>query len=431
MKVYRLTRALGAVLLLSVVLWSAPLSAQAACPGNVVPNPSFEEGFSTRGASQVNVANGWTPFWQDGPNQDAGYNRRPEFQAEDGARFGRDRIHEGNWGQKWFTVYGTHNAGVYQQINVPNGSVVRLSAWAQVWSSAKDNPKVSNDGAYNLYVGIDPTGGTNFAAPAVVWSAPSGTLDKWVELAVQARAQSGRVTVFLRGEAQFRLKHNDAYFDDVCVTYTAPTAAPTARPRPTNTPAPTATPPPAPTEAPTVVPASEPTATPTAVPTEVPATGRIRAIVFEDRNATGLREANEPLLSGARLELTTLDRKPLASGTTQGGEPVVFEGLAPGSYVVTAQTPLGYVPSSPNQWAVALLAGSEVEIAFGGQVAPTPTRAATATLAPRPAATPTLAPTPMPVPRTLGQSFRQVSGILVAMLALILPLAYRLLNPQA
>ena len=55
---------------------SQPLS-QAGCSGNVLVNPGFEEGFSDRGAGEVSVANGWFPWYQDGPGQNEGFYRRP------------------------------------------------------------------------------------------------------------------------------------------------------------------------------------------------------------------------------------------------------------------------------------------------------------------------------------------------------------------
>lgn len=48
-----------------------------------------------------------------------GYYKRHEWKPENATLYGTRRVHSGNWAQKWFTVYGTHNAGLYQQISVP------------------------------------------------------------------------------------------------------------------------------------------------------------------------------------------------------------------------------------------------------------------------------------------------------------------------
>lgn len=118
------------------------------------------------------VANGWNLWYQDGPGQEQGLNHRPEYDAEDANLHGTRRIREGSYAQKWGKVYATHHAGVYQQVNVPAGSGLRLTAWAQSWSSAQDDPGVSDGGQYAVSVGIDPTGGTDWARRT--WSGPRG-----------------------------------------------------------------------------------------------------------------------------------------------------------------------------------------------------------------------------------------------------------------
>jgi hypothetical protein len=312
---------------------------------------------------------------------------------------------------------------------VPAGAVVTLSAWGQAWSSDKDDSKVSNNGVYELSVGIDPTGGTDFNSSNIVWSPRNGTLDQWVELKVQAKAQAGQVTIYLRGDAAYRLKHNDAYFDDVCLTYVAPTPRPTARPQATDTPAPTDTP--EPTTAPESTPTEEPSPTPE--PTATPVPGALSVYVFDDRDGNGLREAGEPLLAGARIDLMTMDRQAVGSYTTTGGaEPYTFGDLQPGNYIVTESDPPGYASTSPNQWAVALSPGAELEISFADRFEPSPTPTHTARptqVPPTRTVVPSVQPTATPK-GGLGSSLSDVSGILVAMLALILPIVYRLLRLQ-
>ena len=360
-------------LLLLALLTVGLLPAWADCPGTPLRNAGFEEGFSTRGAGEVEVANGWTPFWQDGPFADEGLNRRPEFKAEDASRFGRRRVREGNWAQKWGNSYATHHAGIYQQVNVPAGSTVTLRAWAQAWSSSEDDPSVSTGGKYTLSVGIDPTGGTDWTSPNIVWSAPNYTLDQWVELTV------------------------------------------TATPKPTSTPTATLSP------------------TPEATATPKPAA--IHVLAFEDRNGNGLRDTGEPLLAGAEITLHNLQRTPLATHKTDGAsEPYTFGGLAPGQYLVTEEDPPGYTSTAPKVWGVALAEGTEMTIAFGLRFAPTATPTWTPSPAPSPTAPATVAPataapTATPTPATtaaptFGQRLYQVSGILVALIALVILVGY-------
>ena len=186
-------RLLVAVMSVAALLGGA-LPVGADCPGNVLPNATFEDGFSVRGAGEVEVANGWTPFWQNGPFASDGYNLRPEYKPEDASRYGRRRVHSGNFSQKFFNTFGTHKAGLYQRVSVPKDSLCTFSAWVQAWSSKGDNPDSSEGGQYRTYVGIDPTGGTDWTSPNVVWSEASFALDTWTQLTVQARAKADAVT---------------------------------------------------------------------------------------------------------------------------------------------------------------------------------------------------------------------------------------------
>ncbi len=419
------------VALLACALWlQGAGTVLAQCPGSAAVNSGFEEGFSERGAGEVTVANGWQPWWQQGPFENDGYNHRPEYKAEDAARFGRRRVRNGNWAQKMFNTYSTHHAGLRQQINVPAGSVVTLQAWGQAWSSGEDDANVSKGGAYALSVGIDPTGGTDFNSGNIAWSPRSSALDQWVELKVQARAQAGTVTLYLRGDAEYRLKHNDAYFDDVCVTVVRPTApppAPTKRPAPTNTPEPTATP------EPTVEPS--PTLAPTEPATPTPMPGSIRVFVFEDRDGDGVRDAEESVLAGAKVELLNAQRTPVASHVTDGSDGYTFEGLVPGSYLVVETDPPGYTSTSPNEWGVALAPGTQFDVTLADRFAPspTPTRQPTTapTAPPQPTAVPPTAPAPTPTPAShAAGGLGNLSGILVAVLALALPITLRVLKAR-
>lgn len=433
MRGYRMSKAFAVILLVMLLTLLGAFgmdSIYAECPGNILLNPSFEEGFSERGAGEVKVANGWQPFWQDGPFQNEGYNRRPEYQPEEGPRFGYRRIKDGHWAQKMFNTFATHHAGVFQQINVPPGSTVRLTAWAQAWSSVKDDPATSSGGKYYMSVGIDPTGGTNFNAPTIVWSAPSTALDQWVQLSVEAKAQAGTVTVFLRGDAEWRVKHNDVYFDDACVTYSAP---PPPTPKPTNTPTPTFTPTPTPVPTPT----PEPAVTSEAPP-PLQETGSIRLVVFDDQNGNGLRDEGEPLVSGAEITLGYMQGSTLASWVTDASAgPFLLEGLQPGNYVIREKDPPGYISETPNEWAITVLGGTQLEVQFADRVGPTPTFTPQPTPTKPPEVAPT-APAPQPAPTQpsaptsesdpldrLREAVRGLSGLLVAVVAFILPLAVR------
>ncbi len=394
------------------------------CPGNVAVNPGFEDGFSERGAGEITVANGWEPFWQDGPNEiggEPGYNHIPEYKGEDAVRFGMRRVHSGSWSQKMFTTFSTHHAGLRQQINVPAGSQVTASAWGQAWSSDEDDPERSVDGEYALRIGIDPHGGTDWTSGNVVWSPPNTTLDQWVQLEVSAKAQQGTITVFLRGDAQWRSKHNDAYFDDVCVTYVVPT------PPPTNTPLPTNTPTPEPTDTPTPTVTETPTATATLEP------AAIQVNVFDDLDGDGKQGEDEMLLAGAKVTLKDVDGTEIDSQISAADEPIVFSDVVPGEYILQEEDPEGYLSTGPNEWVAAVGEAATLTMRFADraeQVAPTdtPVREATDEPAPTvtpedPAGKPTAVPTSVPEPNGetgFGRRIYNVSGVLAGALALVL-----------
>ncbi len=419
---------LGCLVVFLLASWLlSPLSAlgqplsQAGCSGNVLVNPGFEDGFSDRGAGEVSVANGWHPWYQDGPGQNEGFYRRPEYKPEDAARFGTRRIHSGNWAQKFFSTYATHNAGVFQQVKLPAGSKLTLSAWVQAWSSQDANPdSVVDPGNYRVYVGIDPTGGTDWSSPNVVWSPASLQYNTWLRLEVKATSQAGTVTVFLRGQPEFRNQFNDSYWDDVCLTAVRPA---TATPKATNTPKDTPTPTLSPTATVTPTPVESPT--PTATPTPLP--GSVCVTGYEDSNSNGRRDEGEPLVAGMSVSFSDSTLLELERYTTDGlSEPYCLGNLAEGTYYLKRKNPAGYLSTVPDDWAAAVVPGGRTMVELGALFIPTPT--ATSTL--RPTLTPTPTPTPRPLLQGAGRSLYQVSGILLAALAILLPFGVRYLRKR-
>ena len=136
----RLWCVLCAVMVALVIFLGLTASVLADCPGNALVNGGFEGGFSSRGDDWLQVANGWTPFWQDGPNQSEGYNRRPEYRAEDARVYGNRRVREGNFAQKMDTLFGAHHGGIWRQVSVPAGSRLTFRVFGRSWSSNKDDP---------------------------------------------------------------------------------------------------------------------------------------------------------------------------------------------------------------------------------------------------------------------------------------------------
>lgn len=228
---------------------------------NLLNNPSFEGGCSAFGGiGEFQLVDGWTPWYTEpGQGSPSWELRRPEYKC---AGEYPNRVKDGNNAQQWFTFYGTHDAGVYQQVSVTPGDALRFSAWIEVWSSAYDDPDVSEaPGQVAVGVGIDPEGGTDPHAPGVVWDAwtlfEAGTpnawngpklpgqilgdyspiYDVWNWFEVEAIATSGVVTVFIYSHPEYPSKHNDVYADAAALHRVGQGELPT--PLPTSTPTPT------------------------------------------------------------------------------------------------------------------------------------------------------------------------------------------------
>jgi hypothetical protein len=196
---------------------------------NLLTNPGFENGWwkrthDGREFDNIFVPVGWTAFWSERENPEPGIvgnYRRPEMKVIPRATPFLDpaRVRSGDFAVQYFTFFGAHDAGVYQQVSgLPRGATVKLSAFYHGWSSHADDPHYSGGQAswaqYGL-VGIDPTGGTDPWSSDVVWSPPGWIFDAYGEpLEVSVEVAAGTVTAFLRSVAKFPLKHSDAYWDE-------------------------------------------------------------------------------------------------------------------------------------------------------------------------------------------------------------------------
>lgn len=511
---------IATLLLISV----STLPAQAAPPaqgGNLLKNPGFEEGFTERGAGEVSIAIHWEPWWtpRTSEHTQSGIFYRPEYKPENASIYGMRRVHSGNFAQKQFNTFSHHRAGIYQQVGgIPAGSRLVFTAWAQVWSSGQSNPDRCDDfGNYRVWAGIDPTGGRSGDSGNIVWSESIINCNQWVFLQVEAIARSGTVTVFLKGEPEYRVKHNDAYWDDASLSVQAPptptprpptptprpptaTPVPTVTPTPTPTPVPDAvvsaaavnvyagpgevygvvdqmpqgtsmdvtgknpagdwltittnggragwvpvsqlqvnvevagvaetvvppTPTPIPTNTPTITPTPDYTPTPTVTPTPpftpTPEVGRICVLSYDDRNANGLREPGEALLSNAVFTLSDPTHSVGAYTTNGLSEPYCFDSLMPGYYYVAELNSPGYDSTTYDTWGIALGSGSLFNLEFGNRrPSSRPTDAV-------PAPAPAPSPTPVSVLPSVGKTIYSASGLIILALAAGIFVSFNLLR---
>ncbi len=478
---------------------------------NLLRNGDFEEGQAGQawpfqdGIPEVQVAPGWRAFWLDDPPSYVApppdYCQgdpkcawgRPEFRGTAVYEY-PNRVRSGQFSQKYFSYNRQHEAGLYQQVSgIQPGTRLRFSVWIQTWScmpesSEKWNVCPTGDRSHNpapmhIWVGIDPTGGTNWAAPTVVRSPEREAYDQWTLFEVEATAESDTVTVFIHTRADWQDRipriNNDVYIDDaslVAVTPPSPTPLP---PPPTATPGPSPTPLPTPTPRPDgaivhivqpgdtlygialqygvsvdqikelnagsigssglirvgqelviAIPSVTPTpspgpASPTPAASPTAEAGSICVSAFHDRNGDGFRQGEvEELLPNAVFSLR--DAAGLVGQYTTDGlsEPHCFDGLAAGTYTVAMEPPVGYATSGPSTVMVALPGPISVSVEMGARRSET-AEEATATPA---SEEPTEEPEPSS-PSFLQQALQwgaRVSGLLLLAIAVALAVLFAL-----
>jgi hypothetical protein len=493
---------IGWIILAAVLLVSLRDPAYGQEGPNLLRNGDFEEGGPGQawpfqdGIPEVQVAPGWRAFYLDYPPPYAavpdycgGDARcawgRPEFRGNAAYEFAY-RVRSGQLSQKYFSWNRQHEAGLYQQVSgIRPGTRLRFSVWVQTWSCmpppeawnvCPTTPYSNNPAPMHVWVGIDPTGGTDWSSPNVVRSPEGNAWDQWTLFQVEATAQSSTVTVFIHSRADWHDRNprinNDVYIDDaslVAIGQATPTPLP---PPPTREPgvAPTRAPAPQPTprpdgcrvhivqpgdtlfgialqygipmedlerlnagslgpnkmifvgqelvlSCPTATPTPLPTPTPEATPT--PESGQICVLAFHDRNGDGIRQPEtEEFLPNAVFLLS--DTTGLVGQYTTDGisEPYCFPGLKPGAYQVAVQPPAGYTVNGPDQMAMVLNPGEQQEAAIplqrGASGGATP-----ALVLPTPETNPVARPSIWPQVLRWGA---RIGGILLVGLALFIPL---------
>ncbi len=471
---------------------------------NLLRNGNFEEGELGQawpfqdGIPEVQIAPGWRAFYLDNPPSYAaapdycqGDVRcawgRPEFRGVDAIEYPY-RVRSGRLSQKYFSWNRQHEAGLYQQVSgITPGTRLRFGVWIQTWSCMPASSETwnqcptgtlsNNPAPMHIWVGIDPTGGTEWWAPTVVRSPEGNAYDQWTLFQVEATAQSDKVTVFIHSRADWVDRtpriNNDVYIDDASLvaitppTKTPPPPPPTSPPGSSSSAAVPAAPAVQPTPRPDgcrvhivqpgdtlfgislrygipmeelerlnagslgpnkmifvgqelilscPTPTPTPAATPTPEATPTPQSGQVCVMAFHDRNGDGARQPEtEELLPNAVLSLNS-GAGLVGQYTTDGiNEPYCFPGLMPDTYQVIVQPPAGYTTNGPAEIALTLAGGGELQAAFAMQ------RGATTVVTP---AIPLPGPTSVPTesPSSAGSQVlrwgARIGGILLVLLAM-------------
>jgi len=98
-----------------------------------------------------------------------------------------------------------------------------------------------------------------------------------------------------------------------------------------------------------------------------PAMGGLCVQAFNDRDASGAYDANEELVGNIKFTVLSGATEVTTYTTNGTDEPHCFADLAPGRYVVRANLPMNYKPTTDEQFGVTLTAGQTVNVSFGTQ----------------------------------------------------------------
>jgi hypothetical protein len=216
---------------------SGPSAVYAQQTDNLLTNPGFEPFVTPEGQYDYplyrtdegggHIAEGWSPWWYN--DEGAAY-AAPEY---DIAPISRDpfRVHSGNAAQQIFRPSVLWVAGVYQRVRVPANADLRFTIYGHAWATfckpldgGGSDCGDSHDSYYGLGVnpptmkiGIDPTGGTFWASPNIVWSQDYRIYDHYEQLLVDAHAQGEYVTVFTYTTFMWPAAVNNVYWDDAAL----------------------------------------------------------------------------------------------------------------------------------------------------------------------------------------------------------------------
>lgn len=203
---------------------------------NLLENGDFEGDFvELEGTQPRNVADGWTPWHVAATDSSPSFaNHDPNYDEETD----RIRLEEEGSAQKYFTLFATHQGGIYQEVDsVTSGTAYRFSIYAHVWSSSFEDADVSEDpGAVVVRVGIDPNGGTDGASEDIIWStAATFFYDAYRQYAVIATAENTTITVFVESTVREPRANNYIYLDDAVLEAAGETASDATPTSETNT----------------------------------------------------------------------------------------------------------------------------------------------------------------------------------------------------
>ena len=215
------------ILVLCMVVLGVALPASAQAP-NLLQDPGFEGPYVNRGRSTLNTPAAW-PLWATSPSGQVWQNRSdliyafPHTTAPQVLSFPASLNINGG--------FVTFEAGVFQQVTVPNRANLQgsVNTWIQTCNSRDANnnftgfPCGSSPASETFVrVGIDPNGGTDPYAPAIIWGPWIAPHDHWEQANVNATANGEAVTFFIATTQGWPADFNNRWFDNASLTVGGP-----------------------------------------------------------------------------------------------------------------------------------------------------------------------------------------------------------------
>jgi hypothetical protein len=158
----------------------------------ILLNGALDDSFRPyRNDKKLSVVSGWAPWWLPPGEGEPGWKNRPPIFSV----FTLDN----RLAQQLSTPWGTHIAGLWQQVAAAPGNRYELTIEGQAWSSEDATPASQLEASeINLQIGLDPTGGLDPESPLIIWSEKAQPLSRWEILRLTAEAEAPIITVYLK-----------------------------------------------------------------------------------------------------------------------------------------------------------------------------------------------------------------------------------------
>lgn len=155
--------------------------------------------------NQLVTALGWAPWWQPAEEDDPDWkHRRPVY--------AKSTVDERSV-QQLSTPFGTHVAGIWQQVPTAPGNRYEFTAQCQAWSSEDVAPGTLLEASdVNVQIGVDPTGGLDPESPLINWSEETQPLGQWQTVYVSTVAESSILTAYLRSAPNLPKRQQSVYW---------------------------------------------------------------------------------------------------------------------------------------------------------------------------------------------------------------------------